>query len=381
MWPVLQEMSAKYGWGANFKESDLEMHLNNNSKVRLVGADMKNIIHRLRGGKYPFVAVDEAQNFGAHLRDLIDEVLTPAVSDYPDGTIALTGTPSPVPKGYFYDAIHNPNSYSVHKWSVYDNPYHPNAQAFVTDLMKRRGWDATNPTYRREWLGEWVSDLQALVYKFHVERNLCYGLPQAKTAWSYVIGVDLGFDPDPSAFVVAAYNLTKPEMYFLEAFKDTQMSVSDVEDKIRHYLSQYPNARVVIDAGGQGKQIVEEIKKRSGISLIPATKQDKHGFIEIMNSDLLLGRIKLVSPNAGALQNEWELLPWGEDKGKKAEEPSMPNHCADAALYAWRYCYHYAWESLADKPHPSTEQAIEQWWDKEAENLQRKQKVPFWEAV
>ncbi|NJM09705.1 MAG: hypothetical protein HC883_02065, partial [Bdellovibrionaceae bacterium] len=167
MWPVFREINERYGLGAEMVESTLEIKLPNKSVIALFGADMKNFIERLRGPKYPFAAVDEAQAFRNHIHSLVDDILTPAVSDYPDGAIALTGTPGPVAKGLFHDITEGKSGgYSVHKWSVLDNPYLPNAREFIEDLKKRKGWTEDNPTYLREWRGQWVTDIDALVYKY-----------------------------------------------------------------------------------------------------------------------------------------------------------------------------------------------------------------------
>jgi len=103
LWPVLQEINDKYKIGCTFLESKLTMKHPNGSNLKLFGADMKNFIKRLKGRKYPGVGIDEAQDFGVHLQSLVDDVLTPSISDYADGWLALTGTPGPVPQGYFFD--------------------------------------------------------------------------------------------------------------------------------------------------------------------------------------------------------------------------------------------------------------------------------------
>jgi hypothetical protein len=107
MWPVLQELNTQFNIGCQFVESNLEMKHPNGATLKLYGADMKNFIKRLKGRKYPGVAIDEAQDFGVHLQSLIDDVLTPSISDYKDGWLALTGTPGPVPQGFFFEVTRN----------------------------------------------------------------------------------------------------------------------------------------------------------------------------------------------------------------------------------------------------------------------------------
>jgi hypothetical protein len=45
--------------------------------------------------------------------------------------------------------------------------------------------------------------------------------------------------------------------------------------------------------------------------------------------------------------------------GKREEDPKCKNHQADAALYAWRYCYQYLAENLPKpKPRPGSPEAL-----------------------
>ena len=57
LWPVLQEIDDKYKIGCEFIESKLTMIHPNGSQLKLMGADLKNFIKRLRGRKYPAVGI------------------------------------------------------------------------------------------------------------------------------------------------------------------------------------------------------------------------------------------------------------------------------------------------------------------------------------
>lgn len=377
MWPIFKQVAHDRGIAATFTKSDLTITLEENgSQIQLFGADTENFINRLRGPKYPFAAVDEAQSFKEHINELLDDVLTPAIGDYEDGAVAITGTPGPVAAGLFYDITRGrveQMGFSVHEWSWADNPYLKNYQAFVDDLRRRRGWDENHPTYRREWLGQWVQDLDAMVYKFLWERNVTQVLPLSET-WHYVLGVDLGYDPDPSAFVLCAYSPYHPKLYVIDTYKQTKMIVSDVAERIKYYLKSYPYAKIVIDAGGQGKQIAEEMRQRYQIPLHAAEKQGKSGFIELMNSDFARGNIQLLQSCALPLANEYRDLIWDATKKDRKEDPRFPNHLSDAALYAWRYCYNYAWQNKPVKTNPHSEQAIDEFFEREARKIEQAQR-------
>lgn len=372
MWPIFREVNERFKVGAELIESRLEIKLPNESIIALFGADMSNFIDRLRGPKYPFAAIDEAQSFREHIRTLLDDILTPAVSDYPDGSVALTGTPGPVTKGLFYEiTAQNSGEFSLHEWSVLDNPYLPNHKAFIEDLKRRKKWTDTSPTYLREWCGKWVTDPDALVYKFDWDRNVTQTMPVDNLAWHYVLGVDLGYDPDPSAFVLCKYSLSHPKLYIIEAEKKLEMTISDVAERVRAFMKKYPNLRVVMDLGGQGKQIGAEISKRHGIPVVAAEKTDKAGFIELMNSDFIDGNVQVMQSIAHLISDEWQSLLWDAESDRRQEDKRFPNHLADAALYAWRWCYQYAWQPVQPKHAPQSKEAVDAFWEREEERLRQ----------
>jgi hypothetical protein len=368
MWPVFAELKQKHGLDYEMLEGNLNIKLPNQSRIILLGADLKNFVERLRGIKTPFAGIDEGQAFGSHLGYLIDDILTPAIADYADGAIALTGTPGPVPKGPFFDATMGRSGFSVHRWSILDNPYMPDAKGFIERERQRKGYTDSHPTYRREWLGEWVSDPDSLVYKFGEERNTIERLPDAE--YQYVLGVDLGYSPDPSAFVLCCYSRHDPTLYIVETYKQNEMIISDVAERIAHTLKRHPLCQVVIDAAN--KQAVEEMRQRYRLPIQAADKQGKSGFIELMNSDFHAGRIKTLQSQCAPLIDEWMTLPWDFDTSPRREHPSYGNHLTDAALYAWRYCYNYAWTQFEKKTEPTSEQAVDSFWEREEAMTEQK---------
>jgi len=377
MWPVLREMATKHQVQAEFKDSSLRCQVGT-SEIVLMGADMPNFIGRVRGIKTPFAAIDEAQKFrNSILTELIDDILTPAIADYADGALAVCGTPGPLPKGKFYDITNGKEGYAIHRWSVFQNPYMPGIREFVEDMKRKKEWTDSHPTYRREWLGEWVADIDALVYKWDEAKNWATSLPTGELR--YVLGVDLGYDPDPSAFVLCAYSPHDPTLYVIETFKQTKMIVSDVAERIRHYLKDHPLCQVVIDLGAQGKQIGEEIRQRFAIPILAADKTGKSGFIEIMNSDLSQAHVKVVRGKGQDLVDEWSQLIWDPDSARREEHPEYDNHLTDAALYAWRWAYNYAWTNKPKKIDPSSEAAVDAWMEREAAKVERQRNRMPWD--
>jgi hypothetical protein len=102
MWGVLQEMDEKYKIGCDFLEGRLTVKHPNGATLRLLGADQKNFIRRIRGVKSPGIGIDECQEFSdSVLQSLVDDVVTPCLADYSDGWLACTGTPDQYQKAIF----------------------------------------------------------------------------------------------------------------------------------------------------------------------------------------------------------------------------------------------------------------------------------------
>jgi len=380
MWKdCLKVVNKKYKMGMKFNETTLTATFPNGSVIHLAGADAKpDEMEKFLGQKYLLVVVDECASFKQDFRKLIYGALKPAVADL-RGTIVLIGTPGNLISGLFYDVTNGKEpGWSVHKWTAFDNPYMATQwQEEIDQLTTMNPLVKETALFRQNYLGEWVIEQDALVYKYDDSRNRISSIPL--DSLYYVIGVDLGYSPDPSAFVICAYSEFDPNLYIVETYKQTEMIVSDVAERIRYYMGLYPNAKIVVDAAN--KQAVEEMRQRYALPIIAAEKQGKPGFIELMNSDLIMGVVKLVRGRCNDLVDEWRTLIWDDEKTKRAEHAGCANHLSDAALYAWRWAYNYAHRARPKIIHPGTEEAIDLFWQKEAERLEREKNEQLQDSI
>lgn len=332
------------------------------SRIMLMGADQTNWKERLRGVKLARAVIDEAGAFRSDLQPLVDDVITPTLMDL-DGDLIMVGTPGPIPNGYFYEVTElGKYGYSTHRWSVLDNPFLPKAREFIEETKQRNGWSDDNPTYRREWCGEWVQDSDALVYKFKRERNIYYELPRERE-WIRVMGVDFGFH-DATAFVVLAYSPYDNRVFVEHASEESGLIPSEIAYRIISISHKFNPTRVVCDTGGLGKSITEELRVRHGIPTEAAEKTDKLAWIALMNGAFHESQI-MIHDSLKSMADQYERLTKKED-GSGLENPEMPNHLADAALYAWRYCYPYH-----PKQRPEVKAEGDKVWDEIEENLMR----------
>lgn len=376
MWPILREYNDKLNLGATFKDGDLSVVLPNKSEIFLVGADLKNFIERLRGPKYPIAVIDEAQAYRGHIEELVDDVLTPAVSDYM-GKVILTGTPGPSCSGFFYEATQPDSGWSVHKWSVFDNPHMPHAKTMLDKLIERKKWTKDNPTLLREWHGQWVEDPDALVYRFKRAVNIYNDLPD-KTEWDAVLGVDYGFN-DQTAFSIVKYHPSSPELFIDYCYGESGMIPSRIAEHIKMLVEKYRPIHIVADTGGLGKTITEEMIRRYSIPMKPAEKTDKYTWISLLNGDFQEGKAKVRRSQEELIHQYLTLTK--DDKGK--EDPLLPNDLCDATLYAYRKAKAYAFTK--EKKKPTTQIEIweaqeEEIWKSELERLrQLEEEEEMWE--
>lgn len=366
MWNILDEEQRRFGLNAEMIVSKLLVRLPNGSALRLYGADMKDFIPRLKGGKYAGVAIDEAQDFGTHLSKLVEDVFEPALIDYPDGWIALTGTPGPVLSGYFFETSEQKqHGFSNHKWTLYSNPYLQFPREFVQKKMKEKGWDETNPTYLREYCAQWVYDASALVIQYNPARNHFDRLPSTSFKWSYILGVDIGFN-DADAFSVVAFNKGLKSAYLVEELLEREQGVTELAETVASLSKRYEFDQIVMDAGGLGKKIAEELRKRFALPIQAAEKSRKLEYLELLNDALRTGRF--FAKQDSVFASDANRLQWDMDRStpdKLVISDKFHSDIIDSTLYAFRESTHWLFE-----PEPERAiQGIPAWYREEEDRM------------
>lgn len=349
MWPVLQEQADIFKVNFKFTESNLTMTHPNGARLQLFGADMKNFIRRLKGIKTPGAAIDEAQDFGPHLESLVDDVLSPALTDYEDSWLAITGTPGPIPHGFFYEITHKKmHGFSLHKWTLFDNPYLPGARQFVTELKAKRGWDDDHPTLLREWQNNWVLDVESLLIKYNADKNDYEGLPIFK--WNYILGVDIGVR-DSDAIAVLAYSDSFPNIYLVEELITSDQDITTLANQLDEMIKKYNPEKIVMDEGALGKKLGEEFRRRKHIPVQPADKQRKFESIAFLNDYLRSGRFKARRTSRFAEDSFRVQIDWEKTTPDRiAVKSGFHSDIIDAVLYAYKESPAYTFQASPIKP-------------------------------
>lgn len=371
---ILRELDTRYKLNIKFNETLLTATLPNGSVIWVTGADTdEQEMNKLLGKKYKLVILDEASMFTVNVHQMVYGVLKPATADQ-RGTICLLGTSSNITRGLFYDitTLREPG-WALHTWTAHDNPHVAEQwREELEDIAKNRPLFMETPLFKQWYLNQWVIDEDALVYKYN-DSNFLPSLPYFDSPYSYILGVDLGHSPDPSAFVVGAYTDSSPNLFIIHAEKHIKYDVTDVANKVKELEMRYKfDVKVVDNANAQA---VAELNNRHGTNLVPADKQGKEHFINIMNAEFIQRKI-FVLPGAKELADEYKSLVWETDNGivKKSatglrrEHPGLPNHLCDASLYLWRHCHQYLFTQAPIAKHIDWNKQ-EEWEPKHIEKM------------
>jgi hypothetical protein len=182
------------------------------------------------------------------------------------------------------------------------------------------------------------------VYQYDETRNGLisseepWGLPPDHE-WTFLLGLDLGFE-DSTAIVVAAWSETYDKLIEVYCEKHAHMTIPEVAAEVNKAIRVFDNDIdiMIADTGGLGKMIIETLSEQYGLHFERANKKEKPDHIELLNSDLVNGKVLLL-PN-GHTAREMKVLQWVDNK-KKKENPFLENHACDAFLYLWRYARHH----------------------------------------
>ena len=310
--------------------------------IWLAGCKDKAEADKFRGLPYSRVVIDEAGTHrSAVLQYLISDVLGPALTDN-DAQICLSGTPGPIPQGYFYEATAGDKQRwpSVHRWTVRDNPHHRfGAYPELLEAHRlERGLELDNPTWIREYdPGWWALDAKALIYRYHSNKNAWDtgdSLPIGRLR--RVLSLDLGYD-DECAFVVSESAEGYPWIVLQEAYGRKHLLTSDIAAEIQRIQGRYAKrggiSEIVCDMGGLGKTIGLDLSRDYHLPVTAAEKQDKAGAIKRVQAALAAGHVK-IARDALEIVDEWEILPW--DEKRQGHAGGFPDHKSDAFLYGFR---------------------------------------------
>lgn len=391
-WHDLQRLNEAFELGIKFHHTEMTATFPNGSIIYFIGVDKADEIEKLRGGRYHGAIIDECKSFDeTTFKALLEDILGPALLGQ-SGVVYIIGTPGDTMRGEFYLATCDPPVlmdsgngvphwsnlpsgetirdgydaiWSFHRWHLRDNdivfedPKTGRKFTLWDEALRKKeakGWSDNHPTWRREYLGEWVATNLKLVYRYRPHANdyivqpgigLNWGIPCPKdTVFHTAAGFDFG-TKDGTAIVVWAWSTTFPGLWEVYSEKrkttdDLRLSVSAVARWYKEVDTVYgPFDGIVGDPAGLATMVIESLAVDHGIYIEAAEKREKVDHIELFNDDLdnLLIWIRKGSElSEELLTNRWLLKTIGTDRRK--EDPETPNDLCDAGLYCYRWIRH-----------------------------------------
>jgi hypothetical protein len=402
-WGPLKEAVARLGLttdGANpdviFNETKLRMTFTRTrSTYRLVGADDKKEIDKLRGQPFDEVQIDEGASYLPELLEwLLERIIMPRLGER-DGVILLFGTPGHILRGQFYDNTrpgspdHRPyserakkehkgwDSWSSHTWTALAVTKLKHARKLYPAVCKnwewnlrhkkRKGWSDDNPIWMREYLGLWAADDTSLIFRYkprlesgelwnqwdpfegvQIDRASVAGFKHALSMlpkfreWCHVVAMDEG-GKDPFAFNVFTFAVDDPDRNVWHTFcvERKKMYAQPIAQLCLGDKLDHDRPTGLFSASGwpdgiiadAGNSLIDELTNVYGLATTQSDRSHKYKFaaIEVVNGDLVDGRLRILKDSM--LEQQLQQLQWVTDEfGGVKENKAQANHCTDTLV-------------------------------------------------
>ena len=312
---LIVDYANSIGFSINFKsKSEGVIRFNNGSRIKITGNSNNSEADKLRGFNCRLAIIDEI----GHQRNidyLVNEILVPQMADYTDSTLLLTGTPSRVPNHFSTRIFNSDNEYKKYHFTMLDNPFIPNPRKLIEEEAANKGMGINTPFIRREYFGEFVSDLEAIVFKDYKTYKELPDLTDFNP-----IGINIGGDygyKDYNGIVTVIYN--KEKAIVLKEDKFNKANVSKIIEKmLSHYdfavglTKKYGwNIPVKIYADYNEESITKELMIKYKVPAFNCYKYDKAYAIEKLAEMSRTGR--LLVPEGGLCADEMEQTLYDRD--------------------------------------------------------------------
>ena len=356
-WNRIMELSSRYGYGFTENKSSSMILTPAGNRIFFKSIRDKRVIEWARGEKFKFALIDEAQTaVDDNLHELIEYSLGPAMSDL-GGKIVLAGTPPAVHKGIWYE-WRIANTKGVKKFVLdyrKNNFIDPEIrEAYLDRIRERRGLEKgkEDAKFKNEYFDACIEDFESLIFRYNEDKNGFDNIDIPVEDRMYVVGYDIGYD-DADAICVLCYSLHSKNVYLIEEHVGTKQTLAEPTMILKALRARYKNAPIIVDTGGLGKKIGQELLHRYKLNIIPAEKGDKGGWIHTMRDSLHRGDLK-IKPSSHAVQ-EMRLVQWA-DKQDAFDPKGYHPDLLDALLYSYRSIHNYI---NKDKPQEVIESVLQ----------------------
>lgn len=200
----------------------------NGSWILIIGNNNAKDIDKLRGEKIALCIADECGHM-RNMRQIVQEVIEPAMMDYADSQLIFTGTPPRTKHNFIQELYDNPTIRKFH-WTYLDNPFLPNREKILQEVCDRHGVNPNDPFIRREYFGEMGAvDEEAIV--FH-DYKTTTEIP--KKTWTHAyIGVDWGFEDKAAVVSVLGDSHTK-QCIIIKTWSASKKGISEICQEVKN---------------------------------------------------------------------------------------------------------------------------------------------------
>lgn len=318
-------------------KADGTIEWTNGSSLKIFGNNNSAEADKARGFKARCVIIDEIGH-QKNIDYLLNEVIIPLMADYADSTLVLTGTPSRVPHHFSTKIWEEDNTYQKYNWNLTENPYIPDAKAFIDEVCESKGLTIESPFIQREYFGKLVADIEALVFKGHKTFKIEDKDKAIKDLQmtDIAIGVDYGFT-DYNSIISIAYNKHTKKSLVIEENKFNKAGVSDIISAIQKQYEHAkemleekrinPEGHLAIYCDSNEESITADLMTKYKLPAFNCYKYDKMYAIEMLAEELRTGRMTVME--GGFLDNEMDRTLYARD-----DEDNVINELDEDAYHA-----------------------------------------------
>ncbi len=204
-------------------------------------------------------------------------------------------------------------------------------------------------------------DVQSLWVRYQASVNHYDTLPALPGVgkYTYALGIDIGFN-DADALAVVAWSDDSPTTYLVEEQITRKQGLTGLVTQIQAMQKKYDLSKMVIDEGGLGKKLAEEMRRRHSIPVHPADKARKQESVEFMNDALRLGKLKAKKTSQFALDSYLVQIDWDKSTPNRIVIKKKPHSdIIDSVLYIFKESPAFAFTAPAPKPKAGTREWAE----------------------
>lgn len=328
-WPLVIEAAKEIELPiAHEDKGNMRIEFTNGSYIQMFGNKDKSSAPLLRGGKYKLIVIDEAQD-QRNMVELVEDVCEPMLVDYKNSCIVLQGTPPRRPKTYFEKCYNNTQGWKLYHFTMNDNPFLNDQEAFIQNVAKNKGIPIDDPLILREYRGLFYYDTSAQVWKnaqyydwkeFESPKDwLINEITNGRFKADYVYcGNDYGF-ADYNGLTALAWDNTQKKGYVFWEDKFNHSTVETIVERNRKMLeasrdvlfkSNTDIKNVTIYGDTSDKSIMFSMASTYNMPVQCAFKYDKKEGIAQLADDL---RTRIWLPKGGYCQEEIEQTLYERD--------------------------------------------------------------------